>query len=240
MRVVVNGFMPLTSFQLIFCRMPIELKLGGNVETLDAVVYDCDGVLLETIPAKLRAYMEWLPLVYEALRGDFAAYNQRSFGLSRVVQIEHFYCKLVGQTVSEEFIESEVDRFKCICEPLCETAPWVEGSKEFVEVCNRAGCDSFVLSGTPQFELEAMLRQRNAIGLFKEIYGFPETKKGGLARILRKSAHSPGKVLFVGDAEADAAAAKALGVHFVYRPSEADHPQTPILTEAPSLLELLV
>ena len=37
--------------------MPLRLALDGVSTEIDAVVFDCDGVLLETIPAKLQAYM---------------------------------------------------------------------------------------------------------------------------------------------------------------------------------------
>ena len=51
--------------------MPLRLALDGVSTEIDAVVFDCDGVLLETIPAKLQACMDWLPAEHEALKKRF-------------------------------------------------------------------------------------------------------------------------------------------------------------------------
>ena len=226
--------------------MSIRLKLkdpsseGTEGADIDAVVFDCDGVLLETISAKLQAYMDWIPAGLSGLKGVFSAHNRKSFGQSRAVQIRYFYEVLAGMTeVTEEFLEKEVARFTSVCEPLCETAPWAVGANEFVNVCREAGCRTAVLSGTPQAELEAMLVQRDAMGLFDLVMGFPITKEDGLEKVLNRYKVAAGKVLFVGDAQRDAEAALTVGTHFVYRPSEADRPLCPIANEAVDLRVLL-
>ncbi len=206
---------------------------------MDAVVFDCDGVLLETIPAKLRAYMDWLPPEHESHRERFRIHNLKSFGTSRSLQLRYFFEVLLGEEVSEEVLEEEVVRFAGICEPLCEAAPWAEGAREFVQSCREAGADTFVLSGTPQLELEAMLEQRGAMEMFRAVMGFPETKTGGLRRVAGQWGFVRERTLFVGDAEKDASAAAQVGVPFVYRPSEADRPESAVSTETRNLMDLL-
>ena len=215
-------------------------KPGKILQEIDAVVFDCDGVILETIPAKLQAYMDWLPEGNEAVREVYAEHNRKSFGQSRSLQIRYFYEKLLGMPeVPEEFVRSEVDRFSSICEPLCEAAPWAEGAGEFIEACNDAGCLTYVLSGTPQAELEGMLEQRNAMDLFDGVMGFPITKEEGLEKVKNTHELQPERILFIGDAQRDAEAALAIGTHFVYRPSEANRPTVRIVNEAVNLLDLL-
>lgn len=219
--------------------LPQEEEQTSEQE-IDAVVFDCDGVLLETIPAKLQAYMDWLPEQYEALREVYAAHNRKSFGQSRSLQIQYFYEKLVGMNpVTKEFIEEEVERFAAICEPLCEAAPWAEGAKEFIQACRDAGSSTYVLSGTPQLELEVMLKQRMAMGLFDDVMGYPITKEQGLEKVRDNLGIDPCRILFVGDAQRDAEAALAVGTHFVYRPSEANRPTVDIVNEEVNLLDLL-
>ena len=228
--------------------MAIRLKLndpevGGSLPgglATDVVVFDCDGVLLETIQAKLQAYMDWMPQEHESLKETFAAHNRKSFGQSRGIQIRYLFEQLAGEgEVSDAFLDSEVERFSAICEPLCEAAPWAEGAQEFVDACKRAGSRTVVLSGTPQEELEGMLRQREAMGLFDWVMGFPITKEEGLQMVLEKYGVPANRILFIGDAQRDAEAAQAIGAHFVYRPSEADRPVCPIVNEAVDLRSLL-
>ena len=219
---------------------PKDLTSDANGVELDAVVFDCDGVLLETISAKLQAYVDWVPEAYKDLQPTFSKHNRRSFGQSRGVQIRYFYEELVKlESVSDAFLESEIQRFTEICEPLCEAAKWAEGAREFVLACNEAGSRTFVLSGTPQAELQGMLSQRNAMELFDKVIGFPITKEEGLERVVQEYGFDPERMLFVGDAQRDAEAAQAVGTHFVYVPSEADRPTCPILNETVNLLELL-
>lgn len=209
-------------------------------QEIDAVVFDCDGVLLETIPAKLQAYMDWLPEQHEALRDVYAAHNRKSFGQSRSLQIQYFYEELVGMNpLTEEFIKEEVERFAAICEPLCEAAPWAEGAKEFIQACNDGGSSTYVLSGTPQAELDVMLKQRDAMEMFNGVMGYQITKEQGLERVRDELGIHPERMLFVGDAQRDAEAALAIGTHFVYRPSEANRPTVDIVNEAVNLLDLL-
>ncbi len=219
--------------------MPLRLALDGVSTEIDAVVFDCDGVLLETIPAKLQAYMDWLPAEHEAHREAFREHNLKSFGTSRSLQLRYFYEELLGQQVTDSFLNTEVLRFSSICEPLCKISPWAEGAREFVQTCRNAGALTFVLSGTPQEELEVMLSQRDAMELFELVMGFPETKTGGLLRIVGEWGLLRQRILFVGDAEKDASAAAEVGVHFAYRPSEADRPITKIINEARNLMQLL-
>ena len=228
--------------------MAVRLKLQNLSEdrtqqleqSIEAVVFDCDGVLLETIPAKLQAYMDWLPEQYEAVRDVYAEHNQKSFGQSRSLQIRYFYEELVGmKPVSDDFIKEEVERFASICEPLCEAAPWAEGAKEFIQTCREAGSTTYVLSGTPQAELDVMLQQRNAMDLFDEVMGYPITKEQGLEKVRDSLGINPTQILFIGDAQRDAEAALNVGTHFVYRPSEANRPTVSIVNEAVNLLDLL-
>jgi beta-phosphoglucomutase-like phosphatase (HAD superfamily) len=58
------------------------------------------------------------------------------------------------------------NEFTEICEPLCARAAWRVGSAEFVLACREAGIPRYVLSGTPQVPLEAMLESNGAAELF--------------------------------------------------------------------------
>ena len=82
--------------------MSFRLALDGISTEIDAVVFDCDGVLLETIPAKLQAYVNWLPSTRHSAK-RFREHNLKSFGTSRSLQLRYFYEDLLGQEVSDSF-----------------------------------------------------------------------------------------------------------------------------------------
>jgi phosphoglycolate phosphatase-like HAD superfamily hydrolase len=218
----------------------MNLFLENSVKPIDLVVFDCDGVLLDSMPAKIEAFRRWVPEAYSKHRESFMAVVMDGFGKSRRHHIRTFYEKILGQSPDDAFIESEVARFTDICEPLCASAAWRFGSRDFVLACREAGVPRYVLSGTPQAPLEAMLTSTGGADLFDSIIGSPPAKPESLARILTETATPAHRSVFIGDAEADRAAAAYVGSHFVYFPSEANPPSGPVATEVSDLRQLLV
>ncbi|WPJ98197.1 HAD family hydrolase [Coraliomargarita algicola] len=217
----------------------MDLLLEGSLKPIDLLVFDCDGVLLETMAAKIEAFRQWVPQAHIAWRDAFMEVVMAGFGKARTHHIRCFYEEILGETVSEAFLSEEVERFADICEPLCATAAWRIGSREFVLACRQAGIPRYVLSGTPQQPLEAMLSSTGAAGLFDVIIGSPPAKPESLTRILAETGVPAHRCVFVGDAEADRVAAEHVGAHFVYFPSEANRPTGPISTEVSDLRQLL-
>ncbi len=218
----------------------MDLMLAGSVRPIDLIVFDCDGVLLDSMPAKIAAFREWVPERYSDYRDAFMQRVMAGFGKSRLHHISSFYEVIVGEAVTESFLIEEVARFTEICEPLCAAAPWRKGSREFVRHCRDAGLPLYVLSGTPQEPLEAMLESTGGTALFDAIIGSPPGKPESMERILSETAAAADHTLFVGDANADHVAALHVGAHFAYLPSEADKPLAPTPTVVNDLRELLV
>lgn len=217
----------------------MKLRLAGLTREIDLVVFDCDGVLLNTMPAKIEAFRTWVPKIYAKHEEAFMKRVMHGFGQSRSTHIKGFYTELAGIEPVDEFLEAEIRRFTEICEPLCAGAGWRDGSREFVESCEYAGVLRYVLSGTPQEPLEEMLRANGAIGFFDFIIGSPPAKPESMEQILAETGVAPERTVFIGDADADRLAAEHVGAHFVYFPSEAARPQGEISTEVNDLRELL-
>jgi phosphoglycolate phosphatase len=218
----------------------INLRLAGEVRAIRLVVFDCDGVLLDTMAAKIEAFRRWVCARWPQHEAVFLDHVMGSFGRSRNFQIEWFFNHCLDLAVDAEALADEVALFTAICEPLCADAGWLTGSSEFVAACEAAGVPRYVLSGTPQRQLEDMLVANGVDQRFSGIIGSPPTKSVSLQKILAMTGIAPDATVFVGDAEADAQAAASVGIHFVYKPSVAKRPLTPIQTEATDLRELLV
>jgi len=221
-------------------QMSMDLKLAGSVHPIDLIVFDCDGVLLNTMAAKIEAFRSWVPNAHADLRDAYMERVMHGFGKSRTYHIETFYRELLKQAPDPAFLAAEVDRFTDICEPLCATAGWRTGSRDFVEACRAAEIPRYVLSGTPQAPLEDMLASANATDLFDVIIGSPPGKPESMERILTETDTPAHRTVFIGDANADHEAALHVGAHFVYFPSEAARPKAPVVTEVSDLRQLLV
>ncbi|PXA05582.1 hypothetical protein DDZ13_01530 [Coraliomargarita sinensis] len=217
----------------------MKLRLAGVSQEIDLIVFDCDGVLLDTMPAKIEAFRTWVPEAYSEYAGVFMDKVMHGFGRSRRHHIESFYREILAMDPEAPFLESEIERFTEICEPLCANAGWRRGSKEFVTCCLEAGALRYVLSGTPQKPLESMLRSNGASALFNVILGSPPAKPDSMVRILQETTVAPERTIFIGDANADRIAAEHVGAHFVYFPSQAARPEGDMVTEVEDLRDLL-
>ena len=216
----------------------MQLNLAGRIEAIDLVVFDCDGVLLETMPAKIEAFRKWVPKTYAQHEEAFMKNVMHGFGRSRQLHITTFYKEIVGIQPGPEFLNAEVERFAEICEPMCAQASWRVGSREFVMACIEAEVRRYVLSGTPQEHLDAMLESNGGASLFDMIIGSPPGKPESLEQILVETGTAPARAVFIGDAEADRFAAEHVGAHFVYMPSEAARPKGELQTEVKDLRSL--
>ena len=96
------------------------------------------------------------------------------------------------------------------------TAPWVDGAEDFLQK-NRRRYEFYIVSGTPQDELQEIVRLRGYQNFFNEILGSPTTKDIHLNNVIRKYGLQCEQVVFVGDAETDWIAARKTGVHFIWR-----------------------
>jgi beta-phosphoglucomutase-like phosphatase (HAD superfamily) len=218
----------------------MDLKLAGSVHPIDLIVFDCDGVLLDTMAAKIEAFSSWVPEAHAELRDAFMAIVMAGFGKSRTFHIASFYRELLRQEPDPVFLNAEVARFTDICEPLCADAKWRTGSREFVEACYAAEIPRYVLSGVPQLPLEEMLAAAGGTDLLDVIIGSPPGKPQSMERILAETDTPAHRAVFIGDANADHVAALHVGAHFVYFPSEAQRPEGEVATEVTDLRQLLV
>ena len=94
--------------------------------------------------------------------------------------------------------------------------PYVKGSKEFLDdYYNVYQC--FVATGTPQEEIDEIIKQREMIPYFKGVSGAPKKKDVIVREILDEYSLNPQEVIYVGDAMSDYHAACENSVRFIAR-----------------------
>jgi len=96
------------------------------------------------------------------------------------------------------------------------TVPCVEGAEDLLEGCSHA-LPLYIVSATPEGEMQEIARRRGLTKYFVRVYGSPKTKAECIREILAETGASPEEALFVGDAPNDWEAAHETGVRFVAR-----------------------
>ncbi len=174
-------------------------------------------MLAESSDIKLAAFRALYAEFGAAVADRAAAYHERHGGLSRLVKIERVHREILGIALDPEAVAAWGERFSALVEDQVCRCPWVAGSRELLEALGRDGVKAFVVSGTPQEEMERVVRARGMEPYFAGVFGSPPLKPQKIREILAEHRLESSRCLFVGDAMTDYDAAMETGLHFVGR-----------------------
>ncbi len=189
---------------------------GCRRRAVRAIAFDFDGVLLETVEVKTRAFAQLFGGEGPEMVRRVIEYHLSHGGVSRVEKLRVIYRDILNRPLDDEDLERLSEQFHAFVFEQVVAAPWVRGAEEFLRRFYGTYA-FFVISGTPDGELKDIVRRRRMERWFDDIWGSPETKEELLARCLSEHELSAEEVVFVGDAETDWAAAQHTGVRFIWR-----------------------
>lgn len=185
------------------------------------VIFDCDGVLLDSVSHKTRAFREWVKTNYPPFEWEFIKYHLASYGIGRTTQLKHFIKEILRMPVTKKTFQSMLHHLDERIGKHMKEVKLNPGVRELMSRCIKNKRKTFVVSGAPQGELEFHLKRLGIFDKFQGVYGAPISKEDGVRRIIKAYKINPKTAIFVGDATADAYAAHHFGIRFAYFPSEA-------------------
>lgn len=187
-------------------------------QRFDAVVLDFDGVLVESVDLKTRAFGALYAEHGPEIERQVVEYHLTHAGISRYVKFRHYHEQLLGIPYTQAIGEQLSVRFSRLVMDAVVNAPYVAGAREFLDEYHRQ-VPLFVASGTPEEELREIVRRRGMQHYFRSLHGSPATKGEILEGIIRRHRFIPSRLLMVGDATADLDGARKAGAAFIGRAS---------------------
>jgi len=179
------------------------------------LVFDCDGVVLDSNRAKTRAfYTVALPYGEKAARA-LADYHVANGGISRYKKFEYFLTQILGRYApGERELKRLLDAFADeVWRGVlgCEVADGLAALRE-----KTSATRWLIVSGGDQEELRRLFEKRNLSHYFDGgIFGSPDSKELILKReIVRGSIKKP--AVFLGDTRYDHQAATDAGLDFIF------------------------
>lgn len=179
------------------------------------VVFDCDGVLLDSNPMKSAAFAQVLADYAPHAVEGFIAYQKTAFGRSRYALFRTFFeqylqrAPLPGET--DNLLSAFGGHMRCLYPQQKATSKLIET----LERLKNLGVPMYVASGSDEVELREVLSQIGLATYFREIFGSPTAKDDNLKRI-RAALGDSARMMFVGDARADWEASATVGCEFYY------------------------
>jgi len=190
--------------------------MKNNIDSLQAILFDFDGVLCECMDVKTEAFAELYKQYGEEIVKKVVKHHVENGGISRYVKIKHYHMEYLGKVIDDREVEKIAQRFSNLVVEKVIASDWVKGAKEFLERYYQR-IDMYVISGTPEDELKKIVKNRNMKKYFKGVYGSPTRKPEHARRIISEKNYDPEKVLYIGDSLSDMKDAKNADVPFLGR-----------------------
>ena len=181
---------------------------------LKAIVFDFDGVILESIAVKKDAFRR---LFQDSDQVDsIVQYHMDNGGLSRFRKFEYIYKNFLREPLTPDRSEELGQLFRDYALEGVLAAKFVEGAEDFLHK-HYQRLPLFIASGTPHEEMLEVVDKRNLKPYFCDVFGSPASKAEILNRIMADHGFMADEMIFVGDATTDYHGAKEANVAFIGR-----------------------
>ncbi len=192
--------------------------ISENIKKAKTIFWDFDGVIKDSVSVKSDAFEElFLPFGSDVAK-KIRMHHEDNGGMSRYDKLP-IYLNLAGEKYSKDLIIKYEKQFSKLVMNRVINSPWVEGALEYIKT-NYKAQKFFLITATPQKEIEEILKKLEISKYFKKVIGSPTNKKDALKIILSNENINLDGSIMIGDSCSDYEAAKENDVFFVFRKTE--------------------
>ena len=198
--------------------MKLTEKVSLRVDLIkraEVVFWDFDGVIKDSVKVKSDAFEQiFLPFGKEIAK-KIKIHHEINGGMSRFDKLP-IYLDWSGVVPSRQLVDEYAEKFSLLVKQKVIDSEWVDGILEYLQN-NYKRQQFFLITATPQQEIEDILFQLKIESYFNEVLGSPIKKSNAIERLLRQYSISPENAVMVGDADSDYQAAQFNNIQFVLR-----------------------
>jgi HAD superfamily hydrolase (TIGR01549 family) len=187
-----------------------------SINDYQTILFDFDGVLAESMNVKTEAFIILFEEFGEKIVKKVVNHHIENGGISRYEKIRYYYSQFLNKLLSDEEVNAIAEKFSTLVVDKVVESESVKGVKDFLEKYFNH-MDFYVVSGTPQKELELIIIKRDMQKYFKGIYGTPATKPEIIGKIIKENNYNKEKIIFIGDSLSDYNAANKVDIPFLGR-----------------------
>lgn len=183
---------------------------------LKAIIFDFDGVLVESVDIKTRSFAGLFADQPPAVVKKIVSYHLRNSGVSRFDKFRYIYKEILKRKITDRIFNSLCRRFSKSVYIAVIKAPFVPGAREFLGDWFLR-YKYFLVSATPQKEIQKIAENKRIKHYFKDIFGSPLDKTDIVKKIIAENNFNPKEIVYVGDALSDLEAATKNSIKFIAR-----------------------
>ena len=188
------------------------------------IILDCDGVVLNSNPAKVDAYFNTAKRMggTDAEAQAFVDYHIKLGSIPRDDKIRHYITEIIRQPLTPALFQAFMDTFTAILDETlmhCDVSPALQDLKKATPEAKW-----MLMSGGDQAELRKIFPRRGLDVYFElGIYGGP-TKKNEHLACMKSEGMIEFPALFIGDSRFDHQSSTGAGLDFVFVSDWTDMP----------------
>jgi phosphoglycolate phosphatase-like HAD superfamily hydrolase len=177
--------------------------------------FDFDGVIKDSVEIKSDVFEQ----LFSTFGGDVFRkvknHHKANGGISRFEKLP-IYLEWSGQSPSKELVDEYAEKFSSLVKQKVVASEWVKGVVDYLQN-NHDRQTFFLVTATPQQEIEEILITLNIWRFFEQVIGTPTKKIDAIKMLLMKYAILPKEAVMIGDSISDYEAATVNNVPFVLR-----------------------
>jgi beta-phosphoglucomutase-like phosphatase (HAD superfamily) len=186
-----------------------------RLSALRAIVFDFDGVILQSADIKTDAFLA-LFAEYPEKQSAILEYHLSHSGISRYIKFEYITRTILGRPYDEAERARLGQEFSRLAYEKILACQEIPGARDLLASL-RGKVLRAVASGTPEEELHQIVAARRMESWFEEVWGTPRGKAEIIRDVMSRHGFAPGEMLMVGDAMTDFHAAKETEIRFLAR-----------------------
>ena len=185
------------------------------MKNLQAIFFDFDGVIVESIDIKGWAFGKLFEQYPEHV-DSIVKYHHANGGVSRFDKFRYIYREILKKPLDDKQFEKLCNDFSGLVYQKVLECDYVPGILGLLQQYHQS-LMLFIISGTPHEEMQKIVDAKGLRPYFHGVFGSPTSKDKWVRKILVEQNLDAGKTLFVGDAMCDYNAARKNGIRFIGR-----------------------
>jgi len=193
-------------------------KTGKHISLKDytVVFWDFDGVIKESTDVKTEGFRKLFAEYGWEIQKQVVHHHELNAGISRFVKIPYYFKTFLSRDLTKDEITAYCIQYGMLTNEAVVNAEWVPGVKQYLS-SYRHKQDFFIVTGTPQNDIDWIIDHIGIKDYFRGIFGSPRTKSEILSAFFQKGTHSREQCIMIGDSVADYQAATESHIDFLLR-----------------------
>lgn len=194
--------------------MPTTSEIRDLLERQSCVLWDFDGVLLDSMSVREEAFRHTLRTFDGGHVDTLVSFHKANGGWSRYVKYKYFQTDILGVDFDENQVAAWANEFSDFCmSQLTDPKRLIAPTVEMVTYLS-GKVPMHIVSGSDGNELRQLCDKLGLKGHFVTIEGSPTPKTELVRAIMSEYGYDSGATWLIGDSMNDQEAAKANGLRF--------------------------